>query len=135
MPSYTAYTILAFGITAFLSGTYSLLFPESSLSNFSLPASALPAAQGNALAAIAMGIYYTLAAVQENRAFFAATVPMRLLTATVFWAQGGRWKVASLWEGIGAGLTGLMLLLEWNNNNNNNNNNNGRREEEKEKSR
>lgn len=119
-PSSTAYTILAFGVTSFLSGAYSLLFPNRFLLTFSLPASALPAARGNALAAIAMGIYYTLAAVQENRAFFAATVPMRLLTATVFWMQGeggeggrGRgWRVASLWEGIGAGLTGLMLLLE-----------------------
>lgn len=115
MPSfYTAYTILAFGITSFLSGAYSLLFPSRFLSTFSLPASALPAARGNALAAIAMGIYYTLASVQENRAFFAATVPMRLLTATVFWMQGGGWRVPGLWEGIGAGLTGLTLLLERN---------------------
>lgn len=115
MPSYTAYTILAFGATSLLSGAYSLLFPDALLSTFSLPASALPAARGNALAAIAMGIYYTLASVQENRAFFAATVPMRLLTATVFWMQGGGWRVPSLWEGIGAGLTGVTLLLERNN--------------------
>ena len=57
-----------------------------------------------------MGIYYSLAAYQENRSFFKLTVPMRLLTATVFWGQGGTWKVAGLWEGAGAVLTGLALL-------------------------
>jgi hypothetical protein len=67
--------------------------------------------KGNSLAAIAMGIYYSLAAYQENRSFFKLTVPMRLLTATVFWGQGGMWKGAGLWEGVGAGLTGLALLL------------------------
>lgn len=112
MPSYTSTTILGFGITSFFTGAYTLLFPSAILSTLSLPESALPAIRGNGLAALAMGIYYTLASVQENRAFFKATVPMRLLTTTVFWVQG--WKVASLWEGIGAGLTGLMLLIEWN---------------------
>ena len=31
-----------------------------------------------------MALYYSLAAYQENRTFFIATVPMRLLTAIVF---------------------------------------------------
>ncbi|KAK0717806.1 hypothetical protein B0T26DRAFT_710896 [Lasiosphaeria miniovina] len=50
-----------------------------------------------------MGIYYTLGACQNNRAFFLATVPMRLLTTAVFWGQN--WRAAALWEGIGALLT------------------------------
>lgn len=114
MPSYASTTILGFGASCFLTGGYTLLCPSAILSTLSLPASALPAVRGNGLAAIAMGIYYTLASVQENRAFFAATVPMRLLTASVFWLQGDGWKTAGLWEGIGAGLTALTLLIEWN---------------------
>lgn len=58
-----------------------------------------------------MGIYYTLAAYQENRTFFFLTVPMRMLTATVFWSQGGAWKLAGMWEGGGAVVTGLALVL------------------------
>jgi hypothetical protein len=58
-----------------------------------------------------MGIYYTLAAVQENRAFFKLTVPMRMLTASVFWAQDGGWRMAGLWEGVGAVATGAALYM------------------------
>jgi hypothetical protein len=69
--------------------------------------------QGNALAAIAMGLYYSLAAYQENRAFFIATVPMRLLTAIVFGRHRGVWKTASFWEGFGAILTlGALIMAE-----------------------
>ncbi|KAL7793061.1 hypothetical protein V8C37DRAFT_379163 [Trichoderma ceciliae] len=79
------------------------------LESLNLPPGAMPAVKGNALAAIGMGIYYTLAAYQNNTAFFAATVPMRLLTATVFWGQD--WKAASIWEGGGAVLTAAALFL------------------------
>lgn len=54
-----------------------------------------------------MGLYYTLAAYQENTAFFCLTVPMRLLTTLVFWSQG--WTMPALWEGGGAILTGAAL--------------------------
>lgn len=101
-------TALAAGFNSLLS---SLLTPESGLASFSLPASALPAMQGNALAAIAMCLYYSLAAYQENRAFFIATVPMRLLTAIVFGRHQGVWKTASLWEGFGAILTLGALIM------------------------
>ena len=110
MPSYAAITIYAFGLTAFFAGIRSLLLPTSALDSFDLPFSCLPASQGNGLAAIAMGIYYTLAAWQENRAFFVLTVPMRTLTATVFWSLGGTWKMAGIWEGAGAGLTAITLF-------------------------
>jgi hypothetical protein len=59
-----------------------------------------------------MGIYYTLAASQENRTFFYLTIPMRMLTSVVFWRQGGQWKITSSWEGGGAFLTALALMLE-----------------------
>jgi hypothetical protein len=58
-----------------------------------------------------MGIYYTLAAYQENRPFFYLTVPMRLLTSAVFWGLGGGWKIASFWEGGGAVLTAFALVF------------------------
>jgi hypothetical protein len=115
MPSAPALTIYFFGFTALAAGLNSLLSslltPESGLASFSLPASALPAMQGNALAAIAMGLYYSLAAYQENWAFFIATVPMRLLTAIVFGRYQGVWKTASLWEGFGAILTLGALIM------------------------
>lgn len=112
LSSYTSYTMLAFGVSAFITGTHLLIWPQSFLSSFSLPAAAEPLVYGNALAAIAMGIYYTLSAVQENRAFYVASVPMRLLTTGVFGFQGGPWIVPSLWEGIGALATGFALLLD-----------------------
>jgi len=77
-----------------------------------LPDASLPALRANALAAIAMGIYYTLAFVHDNRAFFVATVPMRILTAVVLGLQGGPWMYVALWEGYGAYFTGVVLALE-----------------------
>lgn len=82
------------------------------MSTFSLPAGAEGSVRGNALAAIAMGLYYTLSSVQENHAFFIATVPMRLLTAAVFVLQGGSWIVPGVWEAMGAVTTTLALLLD-----------------------
>jgi hypothetical protein len=56
-----------------------------------------------------MGLYYNLAAYQENRSFFMMTVSMRLLTTAVFIRQG--WTPAALWEGGGAVLTALALIV------------------------
>ena len=109
MPTPAAYTIYLFGITALLAGLSNLLSPTNALSAFDLPDACLQPMYGNALAAIAMGIYYTLAAYQENRAFFILTVPMRMLTAVTFWSV--RWKTAGVWEGAGAVLTGLALVM------------------------
>lgn len=111
MPSKAALTIYLFGITAFLAGVNNLLSPEAALETFGLSDSCLPPILGNGLAAIAMGIYYCLAAWQENRAFFILTVPMRCLTATVFWRAGGAWQLAGYWEGGGALLTLIALVL------------------------
>jgi hypothetical protein len=101
-----------FGLTALLAGIFNLLSPEAALSTFSLPSGALPAMNGNSLAAIAMGLYYSLAAWQGNRTFYVLSVPMRCLTAFVFWGQGGQWRIASGWEGGGALMTGMGLAWE-----------------------
>ncbi|TVY31710.1 hypothetical protein LSUB1_G008956, partial [Lachnellula subtilissima] len=115
MPSLPAYTIYLFGLTAFLASITHLISPTSATVSLSLPNSCIPATNGpplsspphknpnpipiphphprNSLAAIAMGIYYTLAARQENRTFFKLTVLMRMLTAGVFWGEGGQWKL------------------------------------------
>lgn len=111
-PSIAAITIYGFGMSAFAVGVHNLLFPTAALASLSLPADATPALNGNSLAAIAMGIYYTLAAYQRNRAFFLLTIPMRLLTASVFWRAGGSWKAASSWEAGGAVLTAAAILWE-----------------------
>lgn len=105
-PSLAALTVYAFGATSFLAGIVQLINP---------PARALEstrcwsAEDGNALAAIAMGIYYTISAYQENRTFFLATIPMRSLTTFVFWRHG-RIDVA-VWEGLGAFLTAASLMV------------------------
>ncbi|KAI3391403.1 hypothetical protein diail_7444 [Diaporthe ilicicola] len=100
MASFSALTIYVFGATAFGVGVHTFFFSSSTT----------PEMKANSLAAIAMGIYYPLAAYQENRAFFIATVPMRSLSATVFWQQG--WVEAAVWEGAGAALTGLALMWQ-----------------------
>jgi len=109
MPSPAALTIYAFGATALIAGIASLLDPALSSSQQGFPVACAPVARGNALAAIAMGLYYNLAAYQENTTFFIATVPMRLLTTSVFFAQG--WTAPAVWEGAGAVTTGVALLL------------------------
>ena len=112
MPDLSTISISLFGISALVAGLQTLLAPSTSQSAFELPPSALPAIKAMSLASIAMGIYYNLAAYQNNRAFYALSVPMRTLTAIIFWGQGGLWKTASVWEGGSAALTGLALLWE-----------------------
>ncbi|USW49291.1 hypothetical protein Slin15195_G026100 [Septoria linicola] len=109
MPSPAAYTIYAFGIASFVAGLQTFLSPHSSLQSFELPIAALPALKGNGLAATAMGIYYTLAARQENKSFFLLTIPMRLVAAITFSQFDGTWKLAAFWEGGGALLTAVAL--------------------------
>ncbi|KAI0140345.1 hypothetical protein BJ166DRAFT_504010 [Pestalotiopsis sp. NC0098] len=109
MPSPAAATIYAFGLTCLASGIYTLLDPASAAAGLGFSPICTPVARGNSLAAIGMGIYYTLAAYQENTTFFILTVPMRLLTTAVFWNQG--WTTPSVWEGSGALLTLGALAL------------------------
>ncbi|TVY24185.1 hypothetical protein LHYA1_G006965, partial [Lachnellula hyalina] len=70
IPSLPAYTIYLFGLIAFLAGITPLFSPTSATVSLGLPNSCIPATNGNSLAAIAMGVSYTLAAWQENRTFF-----------------------------------------------------------------
>lgn len=109
MPSAAAFTIFLFGITALATGLQGL-FQTAQKQSFSDPSLATQAMTANYLAATAMGLYYPLMAHQENRAFFLATIPMRMLSATVFWLQ--QWKAASVWEGAGAISTGMAILWE-----------------------
>ncbi|KAE9962804.1 hypothetical protein EG328_012015 [Venturia inaequalis] len=112
MPSATALTIALFGLSCLVAGIHTLTSPSTYIGNLSLPLQALPAVYGLGLASTAMGIYYLLAAYQENRAFFVATVPMRLLTTAVFAGLGGPWRVPAIWEGIGALITLVALVWE-----------------------
>ncbi|PGH03577.1 hypothetical protein GX51_04003 [Blastomyces parvus] len=118
MHSPSTLTIYLFGLSALVLGIHNLLHPDTALTSLSLPASSLPTINATSVAAVAMGLYYTLAAYQRNRPFYALTVPMRLLTAGVFWNQappgvsGRGWRTAALWEGGGALVTGLALAWE-----------------------
>lgn len=107
-PSPAALTIYLFGATAFAAGLYGLLDPPAMAARLALAPPCLPPLRGNALASLAMGLYYGLAAYEENRAFFVLSVPMRLLTTAVFARQG--WTSAALWEGAGAALTAVALI-------------------------
>lgn len=112
MPSATALTIALFGLSCLVAGIHTLTSPSTSIDDLSLPLQALPAVYGLGLASTAMGFYYLLAAYQENRAFFVATVPMRLLTTAVFAGLGGSWRVPAVWEGSGALITLVALVWE-----------------------
>jgi hypothetical protein len=111
MPSAAALTIFLFGLSALLAGAYTLLYTTEMLRSFDLPQSAEGVMSGNGCAAFAMGLYYILAAWQNNRAFFKLSVPMRCLTTAVWWNVGGHWKQAAIWEGTGAILTAFALVF------------------------
>ncbi|OAX79235.1 hypothetical protein ACJ72_06446 [Emergomyces africanus] len=117
--SLSTLTIYIFGLSSLFHGIRTLLHPSGVLIPLGLPATALPAINATSLAAIAMGLYYTLAAYQRNKSFYALTVPMRLLTASVLWNQSRLgvkdrgWRTAALWEAGGALMTGLALVWEW----------------------
>jgi hypothetical protein len=102
-------TIYLFGASSLLAGLACLAAPALVEPGVATHPETLPFVRANGLAATAMGIYYPLAAYQDNAAFFAATVPMRLLTTAVFWAQG--WPGAAAWEGLGAAATAMALGL------------------------
>lgn len=111
MPSAAALTVYCFGATSLLAGLHNLLLPSRALATLDLPSACASASNGLALAAIAMGVYYPLAAFQENSAFFLMTIPMRSLTAAVFWSYGtAAWRLPAAWEGLGALATAVALI-------------------------
>ncbi|KAF4961364.1 hypothetical protein FSARC_10209 [Fusarium sarcochroum] len=92
MPSLAALTIYIFGLSAFNHGVSNLVSQRKALAAKQLPESALPALNGFSVAIIGIGIYYMLAAYQENRTFFAMTLA-RFISASIFWAQGPAWRI------------------------------------------
>jgi hypothetical protein len=111
MPSISAITIFIFGLSAFNHGVSNLVSPQKALTAKQLPDSALPALNGFSVAIIGIGIYYMLAAYQDNRAFFTLTLA-RFISARIFWAQGPAWRVIATWEAVSAGFTAAALLGE-----------------------
>jgi hypothetical protein len=111
MPSIAAFTIHLFSTIAFISGIAGLLNPSFNLEQLDLPAAAAPAIQASSLGAVAIGIFYILAAFQENRAFFKLTLLTRTLTAIWAMRVGGRWTVLGMVEGLGALVTAGALVL------------------------
>lgn len=111
MPSISALTIYIFGASAFNHGVSNLVSQRKALASKQLPDSALPALNGFSVAIIGIGIYYMLAAYQENRAFFAMTLA-RFISARIFWAQGPAWQVIATWEAVSAVMTGIALVWD-----------------------
>lgn len=111
MPSITAVTIFIFGLSAFSHGVSNLISPRTALAAKQLQDSALPALNGFSVAIIGIGIYYMLAAYQENRGFFTLTLA-RFISARIFWLQGPAWRVIATWEAFSAALTAVALAYE-----------------------
>lgn len=111
MPSLAALTIYLFGASAFHHGVSNLLSPKRALASKRLDEASLPALNGFSVAIIGIGIYYMLAAWQENRTFFAMTL-LRFVSAAIFWRQGPAWRTIATWEAFSAVLTGFTLMWE-----------------------
>ena len=103
-------SILGFGITAFVAGVFTLANPESAIEQLDLHLKSIPSIRANGLASFAMGLYYTLAAYQNNDAFFKLSALMRMGTAYVFWKQD--WIGPAIWEGGSAVVTALVLCFD-----------------------
>ncbi|KAF2280508.1 uncharacterized protein EI97DRAFT_124696 [Westerdykella ornata] len=115
--SHSAMSIYLFGCMSFCFGVLTLLRPEQAAARLELPSEAIPAIQACSLAAIAIGVFYTLAAYQENRAFFRCSLLTRSLTTWVLWNAskewGSAWKEVALWEGTAAAVTAVALVWDW----------------------
>jgi|SRR5687768_5519754 hypothetical protein len=111
MPSIAALTIYAFGFTAIHHGLDILIRPSQALASKQLTKTAVQPLNAFAVAALGIGIYYVLAAWQENRTFFAATL-LRFVSAAIFWKQGDAWKGIARWEGASAVTTAVALAWE-----------------------
>jgi len=124
MSSLTSKTIAIWGSTCLLRGLTYVLLPTPALTHFALPISAFPMSNEAGLRGVAIGVLYIIAGMQDNKPLAIATIPLRILTAIVFWLQSGdgtdvfaasnanNWKVASIWEGAGALVTGLAMVWD-----------------------
>lgn len=113
MPSTAAYTIYAFGIPTLFLGLFSLYDPAPSLERLNLPPGAAPSIQASSLGAVAVGVFYCLAAYQENRAFFKWSLLTRTLTTVWALRMGGGWTGLGVFEGLGAVGTAAALRFGW----------------------
>jgi len=124
-PNYSRYTILVFGLMAFVVGAAGLLWPSFTMKAVGFPSSMVDSSEcwphwmAVSIAATNMGAYYILAARANVKAFFRWTVPFRMLTCTVFaWAvfsgkaPASPYLTTSIVEGLGALSTGLALWYE-----------------------
>jgi len=121
----SGWTMLIFGVLALLFGLLGLIRPEILLSilGFSVIDRAARVAGdytlvfmiASAMASFNIGVYYTLAALNDMKQFYKWTVPFRCVTFVVFTIvvltglAPTRFLGVGFWELIGAIATGLAL--------------------------
>ena len=119
--SKTGWTIGVFGAGTVLLGWVGLIWPGVIIGVLGLevrPAAARGLVYAIAIASQSMGVYYLLAASQQWRPFFLATVPMRFLNFLVilFVCAAGlvprNLLLIAAWEILGALATACTLWLE-----------------------
>ena len=124
----SGWTMFIFGVLAFLLGVIGIFRPEILLSilGFEVVERAARASSdytitymtAASMASLNMGVYYTLAALNDVKIFYRWTVPFRGLTFIVFTTivllgiAPIKFVGVALWEGIGALATGIALRKE-----------------------
>jgi hypothetical protein len=111
MPSATAITAYLFGVSAIYEGATILLAPRRGLAAKQLPEAALPSLNAFSVAVTGIGMFYLLAAYQENKIFFLFSL-FRLPAAAIFAAQGPGWRPRAIWEGVATLLTAVALVWD-----------------------
>lgn len=124
----SGWTMLIFGVMAFLLGALGIIRPELQLSmlGFEVTERAARASSDYTLtfmtaasmASVNIGIYYVLAALNDVKIFYRWTVPFRMLTVVVFTAivilgiAPLKFIGVPIWELTGALATGIALARE-----------------------
>ena len=124
----SGWTMLIFGVLAFLLGLVGLIRPEILLSilGFEVVDRAQRAASdytivfmmASSMASFNMGIYYILAAINNVKTFYRWTVPFRVVTFIVFTTivieriAPINFLGVGVWELLGAISTGVALYIE-----------------------
>ncbi len=124
----SGWTIFIFGSTALIFGVIGLLRPEAVISILGIDSIdrarraagdfTLLFVAASSMASFNMGVYYILAALNNQKAFYSWTVPFRGVTFSVFTilvltglAPIG-WMGIAIWELCGGIATGLALHFE-----------------------
>lgn len=124
----SGWTIFIFGLMALLFGLVGLIRPEALFNILGVDAIdraqraagdlTLPFVAASSMASFNMGVYYILAALNDQKAFYSWTVPFRGVTFSVFTilvliglAPIG-WIGVAIWELCGGIATGLALHFE-----------------------